>query len=198
MTSALLIVGSYLLGSISFAVVVSRLFGLPDPHSYGSGNPGATNVLRTGNRLAAILTLVGDGLKGWLAVFAASRFTATVPEPALVLAACGLAVFLGHLWPVFHRFSGGKGVATAAGILFAFSPWLGLSALGVWLVLALVFRISSVSSLGAAAAAPALAGFFFGNSPITWVLVPIAALLVWRHRANIEKLLSGRETRIGR
>ena len=193
---ALWIAGAYLIGSVSFAVVVSKLFALPDPHSYGSGNPGATNVLRTGNKAAAALTLVGDGAKGWLAVFLAKQLAPGLDPWAL--AAVALAVFIGHLFPVFHRFAGGKGVATAAGIMLALDWRLALAAFAVWLVFALVVRISSVSSLAAAVAAPIAAFWLFGNQPLAWVLVPIALLLIWRHRANIEKLLAGRETTIGR
>src|SRR5215468_9460519 len=138
--------GAYLLGSVSFAVVVSKLFRLPDPHSYGSGNPGATNVLRTGNKTAAALTLAGDGLKGWLAVWLAQALSAGA-DGGLAVAAAGLAVFLGHLYPVFHRFVGGKGVATAAGVAFALSWQLGLALLGVWVVIALLTRFASLASL---------------------------------------------------
>ena len=192
------IAGAYLVGSVSFAVVVSKLLGLPDPHSYGSGNPGATNVLRTGNKAAAALTLVGDCLKGWLAVWLAQGFSASWGDASLATAGAALAVFVGHLYPVFHRFAGGKGVSTAAGIAFALSWQLGLALLGVWLVIALRWRISSLAALGVAVAAPLLGFYFIGNRPQAWALVPIAALLVWRHRANIRKLLAGEERRIGR
>src|SRR5262245_62384525 len=149
---ALATVAGYLLGSISFAVVVSRLMRLPDPRSYGSKNPGATNVLRTGRKAAAVLTLAGDAGKGWLAVWLANHLGGDVP-------AAGLAVFLGHLYPIFHRFQGGKGVATAAGVLFGFDAWLGLAALGTWIVIALAFRYSSLASLAAAVGAPFYAWF---------------------------------------
>ena len=190
------IVVAYLIGSVSFAVVVSRLFSLPDPHSYGSGNPGATNVLRTGNKAAAALTLLGDGAKGWLAVFLAKQFVPGM-EPWL-LAAVGLAVFIGHLFPVFHRFAGGKGVATAAGILLAIDWRLAAAAVAVWLALALTLKISSVSSIAAAIAAPIAAFYFLGNQPVSWMLIVMTVLLIWRHRGNIEKLLAGRETTLGR
>ena len=190
------IVVAYLIGSVSFAVVVSRLFSLPDPHSYGSGNPGATNVLRTGSKAAAALTLLGDGAKGWLAVFLAKQFVPGM-EPWL-LAAVGLAVFIGHLFPVFHRFAGGKGVATAAGILLAIDWRLAAAALAVWLVLALTLKISSVSSIAAAIAAPIASFYFLGNQPVSWMLIVMTVLLIWRHRGNIEKLLAGRETTLGR
>ena len=196
MPTWLWIVVAYLIGSVSFAVVVSKLFALPDPHSYGSGNPGATNVLRTGHRAAAALTLLGDGAKGWLAVFLARQFVPGI-EPWL-LAAVGLAVFIGHLFPVFHRFAGGKGVATAAGILLAIDWRLAAVTLAVWLVLALTLKISSVSSIAAAVAAPIASFYFLGNQPVSWMLIVMTALLIWRHRGNIEKLLAGRETTLGR
>ena len=191
------IVGAYLVGSISFAVVVSKLFRLPDPHSYGSGNPGATNVLRTGNKAAAALTLAGDGVKGWLAVWLAYRLGASWGDASLATAGAALAVFVGHVYPVFHRFKGGKGVATAAGVAFALSWQLGLFLAGVWLVVALVFRMASLASLAAAAVAPALGMYFIGSWPEAWVLFPIALVLIWRHRGNIRKMLAGRERKIG-
>jgi len=191
------IAGAYLVGSVSFAVVVSKLFGLPDPHSYGSGNPGATNVLRTGNRAAAALTLVGDGLKGALAVWLASRLGASWGDASLATAGAAVAVFLGHLYPVFHRFSGGKGVATAAGVAFALAWQLGLALLVVWLVFALVFRMASLASIAAAVAAPPLGFYFLGNWPEAWALVPIALFLILRHRANIQRLIAGTERKIG-
>jgi acyl phosphate:glycerol-3-phosphate acyltransferase len=191
------IVGAYLLGSISFAVVASKLFGLPDPRSYGSGNPGATNVLRTGNKAAAALTLAGDGFKGWFAVWLASRLGASWGDASLATAGAALAVFLGHLYPVFHGFAGGKGVATAAGAAIALSWPLGLALAAVWVAVTLLFRMSSLASLAAALAAPPLALYFIGNWPEAWVLFPIALLLIWRHRANIGKILAGQEHRIG-
>jgi glycerol-3-phosphate acyltransferase PlsY len=191
------VVAAYLIGSISFAVVVSKLFGLPDPHSYGSGNPGATNVLRTGNKAAAALTLIGDGLKGFAAVLLANRLGISWGDASLATAGAALAVFLGHLYPIYHRFSGGKGVATALGIAFALAWQLGLALCGVWLVAALVTRMSSVASLSAAIAAPPLGLYLLGNWPEAWALFPIAALLIWRHRGNIRKLLAGEERRIG-
>ena len=194
----LVVAGAYLIGSISFAVVVSRAFGLPDPHDYGSGNPGATNVLRTGHKAAALLTLAGDGAKGWLAVFAAQWIAARAGMPDWVVPAAAVAVFLGHLFPVFHGFRGGKGVATAAGIVFALYWPLGLALLVVWATMAWGFKISSLAALTAALLLP-LGGFFvFGNSTTAWALVPIAALLFWRHRANIRQLVAGRERTIGR
>jgi glycerol-3-phosphate acyltransferase PlsY len=191
------IAGAYLVGSVSFAVVVSKLFGLPDPHSYGSGNPGATNVLRTGNKAAAALTLAGDCIKGFLAVWIAHRLGASWGDASLATAGAALAVFLGHIYPVFHRFAGGKGVSTAAGVAFALAVPLGVALLGVWLAFVLLFRISSLASMAAAVAAPPLGLYFIGNGPEAWVLFPIALLLISRHRENIRKLLAGQERRIG-
>ncbi len=183
------IVAAYLIGSVSFAVVVSRMFGLPDPHSYGSGNPGATNVLRTGNKAAAALTLVGDGVKGFVAVWVANRLGASWGDASLATAGAALAVYLGHLYPLFHRFAGGKGVSTAAGIAFALSWQLGLA-----LLVDLARRRARVSHVLARrrsplrSALPPLGFYFLGNWPEAWALVPIALLLFWRHRANIRKL----------
>jgi len=191
------IAGAYLMGSISFAVVVSKLFRLPDPRSYGSGNPGATNVLRSGNKAAAVLTLAGDGAKGWLAVWLGSRLGASWGDASLATAGAALAVFLGHVYPIFHRFVGGKGVATAAGVAIALSWQLGLILGGIWLAVALMFRMASLASLVAAIASPLLALYFIGNWPEAWALFPIALLIVWRHRGNISKIWSGRENRIG-
>jgi len=189
---------AYLLGSVSFAVVVSRAFGLPDPHEYGSGNPGATNVLRTGNRKAALLTLAGDGLKGFVAVYAAQKLTVSLGAPEWTVAASALAVFLGHLYPVFHRFRGGKGVATGAGIVFALHWPLGLLLTVIWLTMAYGFKISSLAALVAAVLMPL--GMFYVQGPTltAWSMVPIALLLIWRHRDNIQKLVSGQERTIGR
>jgi glycerol-3-phosphate acyltransferase PlsY len=189
---------AYLIGSVSFAVVTSKAFGLPDPHDYGSGNPGATNVLRTGNKAAAALTLLGDGMKGWLAVVLAQQLGASCGVAAWTVPAVALAVFLGHLFPVFHGFKGGKGVATAAGILLAMYWPLGLALAVVWAVMALGFRISSLAALTASLLAPLGAFYVFGNTLEAWIWVPIAALLFWRHRANIRQLVEGRERPIGR
>lgn len=199
MLATLVFVGAaYLIGSISFAVVTSRLFGLPDPHSYGSRNPGATNVLRTGSKIAAALTLAGDGAKGWLAVVLAQRFAPELGAGEWTVPAVALAVFVGHLFPVFHRFAGGKGVATAAGIVFALDWRLGLALGAVWLVLAFGFRISSLAALVTATLLPLGAFYVFGNDPRAWAMVPVALLLFWRHRSNIRQLLEGRERTIGR
>jgi glycerol-3-phosphate acyltransferase PlsY len=191
------IVAAYLIGSVSFAVVMSRLFGLPDPHSYGSGNPGATNVLRTGHKAAAALTLAGDGVKGFVAVWVANRLGASWGDASLATAGAALAVFLGHLYPLFHRFAGGKGVSTAAGIAFALSWQLGLALLVIWLVVALAFRMASLASLAAALVLPPLGFYFLGNWPEAWALIPIALLLFWRHRVNIRKIFAGEERKIG-
>ncbi|ESJ25823.1 glycerol-3-phosphate acyltransferase [Cupriavidus sp. HPC(L)] len=188
---------AYLIGSVSFAVVVSKTMGLPDPHSYGSGNPGATNVLRTGNKKAALLTLLGDGLKGWLAVWLAQRFGPDYGVDQTGIALVAVAVFLGHLFPVFHRFAGGKGVATAAGILFAIHPWLGLGTLATWLIIAFFFRYSSLAALVSAIFAPFFYVLMFGADGMAAAIVAISALLILRHRQNIAKLLSGQESRIG-
>jgi len=197
--AALVIVAlAYLLGSISFAVVVSKAFGLPDPHGYGSGNPGATNVLRTGNRKAALLTLLGDGLKGFVAVYAAQQLAAQFGTPAWTVAAAAVAVFLGHIYPVFHGFRGGKGVATGAGIVFALHWPLGLTLTVIWLTMAYGFKISSLAALVAAVLMP-LGMFYIQGATLTaWAMVPIAVLLIWRHRDNIRKLRSGQERSIGR
>ena len=197
-SAALVVVAAYLLGSVSFAVVVSKAFRLPDPHAYGSGNPGATNVLRTGNKLAALLTLVGDGLKGWLAVFAAEMTRSGLGTPEWVVPGAALAVFLGHLYPVFHQFKGGKGVSTAAGIVYALHWPLGLTLMVIWVTMALGFKISSLAALTSAALMPLGGFYFFGNSLIAWALVAIGTLLVWRHKANISQLVKGKETPIGR
>ncbi len=197
-SAALIIIAAYLLGSVSFAVVVSKAFALPDPHDYGSGNPGATNVLRTGNKVAALLTVVGDGGKGWLAVFLAGIAANAFDAPGWVIPAAALAVFLGHLYPVFHDFKGGKGVSTAAGIVYALHWPLGLALMVVWITMAIGFRISSLAALTAAALMPLGGFYFFGNTLTAWVLVPIALLLFWRHKANIRQLMEGKEKPIGR
>lgn len=193
----LALLAAYLVGSISFAVIVSRAMGLADPRSYGSGNPGATNVLRSGNRRAAILTLVGDAAKGCVAVFAARMLGPALGFEAWVIGGVALAVFLGHLYPVFFRFQGGKGVATAAGALLAISPALGLATIAVWLAVAAAFRYSSLAALVAALFAPLCHAFLFGAGPVSIAVLLMSALLVWRHRSNIGKLLAGTESRIG-
>jgi glycerol-3-phosphate acyltransferase PlsY len=188
---------AYLIGSISFAVVVSRAMGLADPRSYGSGNPGATNVLRTGNKAAAVLTLLGDAAKGAVAVLLAQSVAQRFGFSDFTLATVGLAAFVGHLFPVFHGFRGGKGVATAAGVLLALSPWLGLATLATWITIAVFFRYSSLASLVSAVFAPAFYLLLAGGDRVLLPLFAMSALLVWRHARNIGNLLAGRETRIG-
>ena len=197
----LLIPIAYLIGSISFAVMVSKSMGLPDPYSYGSGNPGATNVLRTGNKQAAVLTLIGDGAKGFVAVLLARLILgdASLTQTLNSWVLCGvvLAVFLGHLFPIFHGFRGGKGVATACGILFGINGILGLATLSTWLIAAFFTRYSSLAAICAAIFAPVYCVFLFGVGPMGLTLTVVCVLLLWRHRNNIVKLLDGSETRIG-
>jgi glycerol-3-phosphate acyltransferase PlsY len=196
----LLILGAYLLGSISFAVVVSKCMALPDPYTYGSKNPGATNVLRTGNKKAALFTLLGDALKGWLAVLIARMVLGTEPSGSLewVLCAVIIAVFLGHLFPLFHGFRGGKGVATACGILFGINFFLGLATLSTWLIVAFFTRYSSLAAIAAALFAPLYYIFLFGFHPVVLALLIMCVLLIWRHRSNLQNLMNGSETRIGK
>lgn len=198
LAALLLVVASYLIGSVSFAVVVSRAYGLPDPHEYGSGNPGATNVLRTGNKAAALWTLVGDGLKGFAVVFAVEQLAPLVEAPDWTVAAAVVAVFVGHCWPVFHGFKGGKGVATAAGIVFALHWPLGLALTLVWLTMAFGFKISSLAALTAATLMPLGMFYVEGNTLVSWSMVVVALIVFWRHRENIRQLLSGSERSIGR
>jgi acyl phosphate:glycerol-3-phosphate acyltransferase len=189
--------GGYLIGSLSFAVIISRVMGLSDPRSYGSGNPGATNVLRSGNKAAAILTLVFDALKGYVPVLAVliwgPRFGLEEGTAALV----GLAAFLGHLWPVFFRFKGGKGVATAAGVIFALNPLLGVATLATWLIIAWFTRYSSLAAIVSAAFAPMYQLLIWEAGPTALALIIMGLLLVWRHQANIRKLLAGTESKLG-
>ena len=197
----LLIPIAYLIGSVSFAVVVSKCMRLPDPYSYGSGNPGATNVLRTGNKRAAVLTLLGDALKGFVAVVLARMI---LGEESLssslnswILCGVVIAVFLGHVFPIFHRFKGGKGVATACGILFGIHWILGLATLATWIIVAKFMRYSSLAAIAAAVFGPIYFVFLFGFHPMTIALVMVCGLLVWRHRSNIRNLINGTESRIG-
>ncbi len=194
MTTLPFVVAAYLLGSLSFAVIVSKLMRLPDPRSFGSGNPGATNVLRTGRKSAAALTLLGDALKGWIAVVGARALGAD--DSTVLLAA--LAVFIGHLFPVFFRFRGGKGVATALGVLIGLNPWLGLACLITWIAMAMLFRISSLSALVTAALAPAYATLLMGWGDTAVAVLALALLLIYRHKSNLIKLANGEEGRIGR
>jgi glycerol-3-phosphate acyltransferase PlsY len=189
--------GGYLVGSISFAVVVSKLFGLADPRTFGSKNPGATNVLRSGSKKAAIATLIGDGAKGWLAVWLAMRFDQQLQIGDATIALVAIAVFLGHLWPVFFRFVGGKGVATALGVLLGLNPWLGLATFVTWLAVAFAFRYSSLAALVAALFAPFYYGLLFGFDPQLAAVFIMCVLLIFRHRNNISNLIAGKESRIG-
>ena len=195
--NALALLAAYLIGSLSFAVIVSRVMGLSDPRSYGSGNPGATNVLRSGNKKAAILTLLFDLLKAFVPVLAVVVWGERIGLDSSSAAWVGFAAFLGHLWPVFFRFEGGKGVATAAGVLLGLNGWLGLAVLAVWLAVAYFTRYSSLAALLAAVAAPVIHVIGFGPSGASLAIFAMSALLVWRHQANIGKLLAGTESKIG-
>lgn len=197
MYTVLFAVAAYLVGSISFAVVCSRLFGIADPRTYGSKNPGATNVLRSGNKKAAIATLIGDCAKGWFAVWLAIRLAPQfgVEEGGIALVA--IAVFLGHLWPVFFRFVGGKGVATALGVLLGLNVWLGLGTLATWLIIAYAFRYSSLAALVSSLFAPFFYVLLFGVDVQLLAVVAMSVLLVYRHGKNIANLISGKESRIG-
>ena len=195
--SVISIILAYLIGSLSFAVIVSWAMGLPDPHSYGSGNPGATNVLRTGKKLAAILTLAGDAGKGWFVVWLAQKYAIDFGLSPTTLAGVVIAVFLGHLFPVFFKFLGGKGVATALGILLAINPWLGLATFSTWLIIAFFFRYSSLAAIVASVFAPVYFFFVFGFTAALPAVILMSALLVWRHRENITKLMAGTESRLG-
>ncbi|MBV6320381.1 glycerol-3-phosphate 1-O-acyltransferase PlsY [Duganella violaceipulchra] len=197
MNTVWMTVAAYLIGSISFAVVMSKLFGIADPRTYGSKNPGATNVLRSGNKAAAIMTLIGDGAKGWLAVWLAIRYQNQLQIGDATIALVAIAVFLGHLWPVFFRFVGGKGVATALGVLLGLNPWLGLATLVTWLAVAFAFRYSSLAALVAALFAPFYYGLLFGVEPQLFAVFVMSALLAFRHSKNISNLLAGKESRIG-
>jgi acyl phosphate:glycerol-3-phosphate acyltransferase len=190
-------IAAYLIGSISFAVVASRAFGLSDPRTYGSKNPGATNVLRSGSKKAAIATLVGDCAKGWLAVWLAVHYEQQFDLGDGGIALVAIAVFLGHLWPVFFRFVGGKGVATALGVLLGLNPWLGLATLATWLIVAYAFRYSSLAALVAAIFAPFYYGLLFGVDAILFAVVAMSLLLLYRHAGNIGNLVAGKESRIG-
>ena len=193
---------AYLIGSVSFAVVVSRFMGLADPRSYGSNNPGATNVLRSGNKLAAVLTLLLDALKGWLPVWAVVHEGAALGLGEGTVAMVALAAFVGHVWPVFFRFKGGKGVATAAGVLIGIEPFLGLATLATWLIVAYFSRYSSLAALASALFSPA---YYFLGHRVAWyvdnrILLAVAvmsAVLIWRHQANVGKLMRGEESHIG-
>ena len=197
MQTLLIALAAYLLGSVSFAVLVSKLMGLPDPHSYGSKNPGATNVLRTGNKVAAVLTLIGDAGKGVAAVLLTVFYTGQPAITGYDAPIAGAMALLGHLYPVFHGFKGGKGVATAAGVLLALNPWLGLGALATFGILIAFFRIVSLASMAAAAFAVYWSWFLFGLAPVTPAVGAIALLVIWRHRDNFLRLVNGTEPRLG-
>ena len=190
-------VAAYLIGSLSFAVIVSRVMGLSDPRSYGSGNPGATNVLRSGNKAAAVLTLVFDALKGYVPVLLVQLYGAAHGLGEGTVALVGLAAFIGHLWPVFFHFKGGKGVATAAGVLLAFNPLLGALTLLTWIIIAVFFRYSSLAAIVSAAFAPLYQLLIWGPGWVAMAIVVMSLLLVWRHAANIQKLLAGTEGKLG-
>jgi glycerol-3-phosphate acyltransferase PlsY len=196
MTTAFVILGAYLIGSLSFAVVVSRVMRLPDPRTYGSGNPGATNVLRSGSKAAAILTLLGDAAKGWVAVWGAQQVLG--PDGTMGIALAALAVVLGHMVPVFHRFQGGKGVATSLGVLIALDWRVALATVASFLIITAFFRYVSLASMIAAACAAFFTFFLYQSHPYAWAVLAIAVLTVWRHRGNIRKLLAGTESRLGR
>lgn len=193
MQTTLAIVAAYLLGSIPFAMLSSRIFGLADPRTYGSGNPGATNVLRSGNKKAALFTLIGDALKGWVAVFIAQQmgFSSTV------IGLVALAVFFGHLYPVFLKFKGGKGVATAAGVLLALDPLLGLAVLGTWLFVAFASRYSSLAAVLAAGLAPVYSVLMHGAGGQVIFVGILAMALIGKHWQNIQRLMAGQEAKIG-
>jgi len=196
--SLFIVLAAYLLGSIPFAVIFSRLFGLADPRSYGSKNPGATNVLRSGNKAAATMTLLGDFAKGWLAVFLTKKYGLAhlgLGEGTLALVA--IAVFFGHLFPIFLKFKGGKGVATAAGVLLAINPWLGISTLAIWLLTIFLFRYSSLAALTAATLAPILTFFLRGADEISLAVLILALALIAKHWANLQRLIAGNEPKIG-
>lgn len=202
LASILAIILAYLAGSVPFAIITSKLFGLKDPRTFGSGNPGATNVLRTGNKLAAALTLAGDAFKGWLAVYLAIKFAPELNLTVTGIALVTLAVFLGHLYSVFLKFKGGKGVATAIGILLAIQPWLAMATLATWIIIAAFFRYSSLAAIIAAIFAPFY--YYAGDqiawhklSEIFWVICLISIMLIYKHKKNIANLLAGTETKLG-
>jgi len=198
----LVVIVAYVLGSISFAVVVSRSMGLQDPRTFGSGNPGATNVLRTGNKTAAVLTLLGDAAKGWVAVWLAQHLAGQFQLPDLVVGLAAIAVFLGHVYPVFLKFKGGKGVATALGVLLALQPWLALATVATWIIIAYASRYSSLASIVSAVFAPIY--YLFGGN-IEWEfsttlclsIAVISVVLIYRHRPNISRLMTGKESKLG-
>ena len=197
MNTFLFVVAAYLIGSVSFAVVVSRFSGLADPRTYGSKNPRATYVLSSGNKKAAIATLLGDCVKGWLAVWLTQKYGPQFGVGDAGVALVAVAVFLGHLWPVFFRFVGGKGVATALGVLLGLNFWLGLATLATWLIIAYAFRYSSLAALMASLFAPFYYVLLFGIDVLLLAVAVMSGLLLYRHSANIGNLLAGKESRIG-
>jgi glycerol-3-phosphate acyltransferase PlsY len=199
---ALAALAAYLIGSLSFAVIVSRVMGLKDPRSFGSKNPGATNVLRSGSKPAAVITLLLDGAKGWLPVVLVKWYGAKYGLGDATVALVGVAAFMGHLYPVFFKFAGGKGVATALGVLLGINAWLGLATALTWLIIAFFFRYSSLASLVAVAFAPAYYVFgdriaWYADKSITLALLVIGLFLAWRHRENINRLVAGTESKLG-
>ncbi len=197
MNIALSAIAAYLLGSVSFGIVFSRLFRLDDPRSYGSGNPGATNVLRSGHVIAALLTLLGDCAKGWVAVGLAVLFNPQLGLGTVGVALVALAVFAGHLWPLYHRFQGGKGVATSLGVLFGLHAVVGVASLCTWLIMARATRYSSLSAIISAVFAPVYYWMFFGINAELFAIIAMSLLLIYRHRGNVANLLAGKESRIG-
>lgn len=197
MNIALSLIAAYLIGSVSFAIVISKLFHLDDPRNYGSGNPGATNVLRSGHKLAALLTLLGDCAKGWIAVALAVSLDERLGLGEVGIALVALAAFAGHLWPLYHGFKGGKGVATALGVLLGLHPAIGISTLATWLIVARATRYSSLSALVSAVFAPAYYWLLFGVHVQLFAIMVMSALLIYRHRGNIANLVAGKESRIG-
>lgn len=193
----LAILAAYLLGSVPFAVITSRLFGLADPRSYGSKNPGATNVLRSGNKIAALLTLLGDAAKGAVAVILAQHYGEPIGLGSSFVALVALAAFFGHIYPIFLKFKGGKGVATAAGVLLAIDPWLGIATLGTWIFVAFAFRYSSLAALVAAFAAPFYAFLMWGKDVLLVAVAIIAFVLIGKHWPNLQRLMAGTEPKIG-
>jgi acyl phosphate:glycerol-3-phosphate acyltransferase len=195
--SIIVVVAAYLLGSLAFAIIVTKLFGDKDPRTYGSKNPGFTNVLRSGNKAAAVITLLLDALKGWLAVYLAAAFMPQIGYGYGTVAAAGVAAFVGHLWPVFFKFQGGKGVATALGVLLAMNVWMGLASALTWAIIAFFFRYSSLASIAAAVFAVFYWAVNFGFNVGALAVLVMAALLIWRHKQNINNLLEGKERKLG-
>ena len=198
LNTLMFVVAAYVLGSVSFAIVVSKLFRLADPRTFGSGNPGATNVLRTGNKVAAALTLLGDCVKGVVPVALAVHFDEQLMLGDAGIALIAVAVFAGHVWPLFFRFKGGKGVATALGVLLGLNPILGIATLLTWIVIAYAFRYSSLAALISALFAPFYYTLLFGLNSIGFAVLIMSSVLIWRHRSNIGNLIAGKERKIGK